>query len=66
MKKISKQDFFELDPMEVDAKYGECLTEEDREELERIFNDEDIDDQEYIEKFQNKVYKRLEELDLVS
>lgn len=35
MKKISKQDFFELDPMEVDAKYGECLTEEDKEQLEK-------------------------------
>lgn len=66
MKKISKQDFFELDPMEVDAKYGECLTEDDKEQLENIFNNEDIDDQEYIEKFYDMVFNRLVELDLIS
>jgi len=66
MAKISKQDFFELDPIEVDEKYGEFLTEEDKQELEKIFNDENVDDQDYIEKFYDMVYKRVRKLDLVS
>lgn len=66
MKKISKEDFFELDPMEIDEKYGEYLTDEDREDLERVFNDEEIDDQEYIEKLVNLIYQRAQENDLVS
>ena len=49
MTKISKQDFFDLDPMEVDEKYGEFLTEEDSKELEKVFNDESVDDQDYID-----------------
>lgn len=66
MTKISKQDFFELDPIEADEKYGKFLTEEDKQELEKIFNDESVDDQDYIEKFYNMVYKRVRELGLVS
>ena len=66
MTKISKQEFFDLDPMEVDEKYGEFLTEEDSKELEKVFNDESVDDQDYIEKFYDMVYKRVRELGLVS
>jgi hypothetical protein len=66
MNKISKQDFFDLDPMEVDEKYGKFLTEEDSKELEKVFNDESVDDQDYIEKFYDMVYKRIQELGLVS
>ena len=66
MTKISKQDFFDLGPMEVDEKYGEFLTEEDSKELEKVFNDESVDDQDYIEKFYDMVYKRVRELGLVS
>ena len=66
MTKISKQDFFDLDPMEVDENYGEFLTEEDSKELEKVFNDESVDDQDYIEKFYDMVYKRVRELGLVS
>ena len=62
MTKISKQDFFDLDPMEVDEKYGEFLSKE----LEKVFNDESVDDQDYIEKFYDMVYKRVRELGLVS
>lgn len=66
MTKISKQDFFELGPIKIDEKYGEFLTEEDSKELEKVFNDESVDDQDYIEKFYDMVYKRVRELGLVS
>ena len=45
---------------------SQVINEDDSKELEKVFNDESVDDQDYIEKFYDMVYKRVRELGLVS
>lgn len=43
-----------------------ALPKKTKSSWKNIFNNEDIDDQEYIEKFYDMVFNRLVELDLIS